>query len=181
MARSIALLVLLSASVCAGETMPGPQYSADGNLIRPNGYREWMFIGSNLNMGYREGGPEPKVPVFHNIYMQREAYKQYVHTGTFPEKTMVIMEQVRGGTNASINRKGTFEDEFIGIEVALKDGSKSADKWSYFKFFNSDGKILDRAKAFPKEACWNCHNEHGATDNVFTQFYPVLRAARPKP
>ena len=34
---------------------------------------------------------------------------------------------------------------------------------------------LKAAKAFPKEACWNCHNEHAKTDNVFVQFYPTLR------
>ena len=28
---------------------------------------------------------------------------------------------------------------------------------------------------FAKERCWSCHNEHGQTDNVFTQFYPGLR------
>jgi hypothetical protein len=31
------------------------------------------------------------------------------------------------------------------------------------------------AAAFPKETCFNCHAEHGATDNVFTQFYPILQ------
>ena len=34
------------------------------------------------------------------------------------------------------------------------------------------------AAAFPKETCFNCHAEHGATDNVFTQFYPILQRGR---
>jgi hypothetical protein len=31
------------------------------------------------------------------------------------------------------------------------------------------------AEPFPKAACYDCHAEHGATDHVFTQFYPLLR------
>ena len=36
------------------------------------------------------------------------------------------------------------------------------------------------AKPFAKDRCWKCHNEHAAVDNVFVQFYPVLRDAAPK-
>ncbi|MFQ5739924.1 MAG: hypothetical protein ACE5JX_13020 [Acidobacteriota bacterium] len=31
------------------------------------------------------------------------------------------------------------------------------------------------AGAFAKSQCYNCHHEHGAADNVFSQFYPILR------
>ena len=32
----------------------------------------------------------------------------------------------------------------------------------------------------PKNASWSCHHVNAATDHVFTQFYPVLRAVAPK-
>lgn len=138
-----------------------------------------MFVGANYGMGYTEeksGGPA-KPGTFHNIFIQPEAYDSYVKTGKFPDKTMLVMEVYKPGTNASINKKGLFQDEFVGIEVALKDESKFAEKWAYFAFFEG-AKQLDRAKAFPKDRCWSCHNEHGAADNVFVQFYPVLKGAR---
>jgi hypothetical protein len=178
--RPILLFPALLAVVLTAADMPKPKYAADGSLIRPEGYREWMFIGSNMNMGYVEGGPPPEENRFHNIYIQREAYQHFARTGAFPDKTMLVMEVFRAGSNASINKKGQFEDQAVGIEVALKDESKLAEKWGYFNFIGPDGKALAQSKAFPKDRCWSCHNQHGQVDNVFAQFYPVLRAARPK-
>src|SRR5262245_31719500 len=138
-------IVLLAACACvASEKMTQPKY-ADGNqLIRPEGYREWIFIGSNLGMGYKEGQPT-KNPTFHNLYIQPEAYRQYAATGTFPDQTMIVMEQVSVGTNASINKRGQFEDRFIGIETAVKDEKRFPDKWAYFDFIGSGGPSLTQA------------------------------------
>ena len=166
-------MLLLTAMLTSEERMFQPRFSGDNQLVRPEGYREWMFVGSNLNMCYSEG-PAPKESRFHNIYVQREAYREYAATGKFPDKTMLVMEVITAGTNASINKKGQFEDKSVGIEVALKDEKRFTEKWAYFNF-------IGKAKAFAKEACWKCHNEHGAADNVFVQFYPVLREARQKP
>ena len=49
------------------------------------------------------------------------------------------------------------------------------EKWGYFNFIGTGGKPLPQAKAFPRDACWSCHNQHATADNVFVQFYPVLR------
>lgn len=168
--RVVFALLALCGALGSEETMPRPRYAADGQMLRPEGYRDWMFVGANLGMGYREGAA-PKSPRFHNIFMQREAYRTFAETGVFPDRTMLVMEVVTAGTNASINRQGQFQDKLLGIETAVKDGGR----WSYYNFIGSDGAPLAKAKAFPKEACWNCHNEHGQTDNVFTQFYPLLR------
>lgn len=154
--------------------MPEPRYTSSGRLVRPEGYREWMFVGANQGMGYVEGQAKPRVN-YHNIYIQREAYRTFRDTGKFPDKTMLVMELTSVGTNASINKQGTFEDRFIGIEVALKDDSRFAEKWAYFNFIGEADKPLADAGAMRKEACWSCHNQHGAVDNVFVQFYPVLR------
>ncbi|MBK5290177.1 MAG: cytochrome P460 family protein [Acidobacteriia bacterium] len=179
--------VILCATIFLGpgplgsETMSTPRYQ-EGQLLRPEGYREWMFVGANYGMGYTEpdGTKAAKPATFHNIYIQREAFRQYKETGKFPDKTMLVMEVVRPGTNASINRQGMFQDNAIGIEVALKDEARFPEKWAYFNFIGAGGKILSEAKPFPKDACWKCHNEHAAVDNVFLQFYPVLREARAK-
>ncbi|MBI1788347.1 MAG: cytochrome P460 family protein [Acidobacteria bacterium] len=180
MASRCAFLILVLATVLASEpSMPQPRFTADNQLIRPEGYREWMFVGSNLNMGYAEG-PEPTESRFHNIYIQREAYRQFAASGRFPDKTILVMEVIAAGTNASINKRGQFEDRTLGIEVAMKDQQRFPEQWAYFNFIGKEGAPLAQAKAFPKEACWKCHNQHGAADNVFVQFYPVLREARPK-
>src|SRR6266567_1978254 len=81
--RILTLLLLLTAALSSEQKMFEPRFSGDNQLARPEGYREWMFVGSNLNMGYVEG-PAPTESRFHNIYIQREAYREYAATGKFP-------------------------------------------------------------------------------------------------
>jgi hypothetical protein len=154
--------------------MSQPRYAEGNQLLRPEGYREWIFVAANLGMGYNDGPPSSN-PSFHNIYMQPEAYRYYKRTGRFPDKTMLVMERYSAGTISSINRQGQFQDRFLGLEVALKDEKRFSEKWAYFDFSGSGGTLRPQAKPFAKEACWNCHHAHGAVDNVFTQFYPSLR------
>lgn len=172
----VAALPFLLAAEDAG--MPKPKFSSDGKLVRPEGYREWMFVGSSLGMGYTEG-QAPAKPTFHNIYIQREAFQEYKRSGKFPENTMLVMDVLNPGKDVSINKQGAFSDQFVGFEVALKS-SRVDGGWAYYNFISpTPGKPLAESKAFEKDRCWNCHNKHGAFDNVFLQFYPALREARP--
>ena len=113
--------------------------------------------------------------MFHNVYIQREAFDHYMETGEFPEKTILAMENFSPGSKVSINQKGYFEDKLVGFEVALKDHDQFEEGWAYFNFTQRGGDLKATAKAFPKAACYSCHDQHAANDNVFTQFYPILR------
>ncbi len=178
--RTMLLAVLLIwVGVLRSEGTRSQPRFAGNRLIRPESYREWVFIGSSLGMSYTEG-PAEKAPNFTNIYIQPEAYRQFAATGTFPDRTVLVMEVVSAGSSASINRRGQFEDRSIGIEAAVKDEKRFPEKWAYFSFIGTGGIPLLQAQPFPKETCWKCHNAHGAVDNVFVQFYPVLREARKK-
>lgn len=160
-------LIPLAAIPLSAQT---PQYASKGVLKSPEGYRDWYFVGSNLGISY---SPEPgKENFFKNMYIPRAAAKAFQKDGVFPEKTMIVMEIYRPASEASPAKRGQFEDKFVGIEVAVKDKDAVAEGWAYYNFVGAAGKP---AKAFPKQACWNCHQEHGAKDNVFVQFYPRLR------
>jgi len=192
----LAVCIATASVLAAGPSAPPagmaqPQYDADGKLIRPEGYRTWVFVGSSLGLSYSKPSDDDTGPgMFHHIYIQPEAYKHYVDTGTFPEKTMLVMENYSAGnkqenTTAELTRdkeefqnlNGHFEDQRMGVEVALKDTEHFEDSWAYFNFSTRAG-LLPAAKAFPKAMCWDCHNSHAAVDNVFVQFYPVLRESR---
>jgi hypothetical protein len=54
--------------------------------------------------------------------------------------------------------------------VAVKDSERFDETWGYVSFGDAAA-----ATPFPKERCYDCHAEHAAVDNVFTQFYPILR------
>ncbi len=153
----------------------GPSYTGDNELVRPEGYREWVFIGATLGMSYEPSEAKRKNAKFHNLYINPSSYREYKKTGRFPERTVFVMEVLTAGSRASINQQGQFQDKVLGVEVALKDSSRFKESWAYFNFIRDDGSAADSVKAYPKDRCWSCHNEHAATDNVFTQFYPVLR------
>jgi hypothetical protein len=169
---AVAALAFVVLAPAAGSEEP--RFTDNKELVRPEGYREWVFVGSSLGMSYQEGQPR-REPKFHNVYLKPSAYRQFQKSGAFPEGTILVMEVATPATQSSINRHGQFQDRFLGIEAAVKDSSRFGEKWAYFDFIGEDGKPKKTAKAFPQDACWSCHNQHAATDNVFTQFYPVLR------
>ena len=153
-----------------------PAYTADGDLIRPDGYRTWVFVGASLGLSYDEDAAEREGPgAFTNVYIQPEAYRYFMETGEFPEGTMLPMDVFRPGSRESINQAGFFEKDFLGMEVAVKDSERYPEGWAYLSFRDRSGGLRESASAFPKERCFDCHAEHAATDNVFTQFYPVLQ------
>jgi hypothetical protein len=152
--------------------MVAPRYAEGNQLILPEGYRTWVFVGASIGLSYSEGAPREGPGLFHHIYMQPEAYAHYKRTKQFPEKTMLVMEVYKPEQKVSINKGGYFEGDRVAIEVALKDREKFEEGWAYFDFGNAS---KSSAKAFPKASCFDCHKQHAEDDNVFTQFYPVLR------
>ena len=152
-----------------------PRFTRDNELIRPENYRKWIFIGASLGMSYDDDG-DSSSKRFHNIYIKPSAYEAFQRTGGFPEKTVLVMEMLTAGSQSSINRQGHFEDKFAGLEAAVKDSSRFPESWAYFSFsVPNTGPPKAKAAAFPQKRCWSCHKEHAATDNVFSQFYPILR------
>src|ERR1700761_4861320 len=88
-AASLSLLALVNAP--AAET-PDPviAYSADGQLKFPVDYRQWVFLSSGVGMTYGPvgdaGGPAP--PMFDNVFVNPEAYRSFLKTGRWPDKSI---------------------------------------------------------------------------------------------
>jgi hypothetical protein len=167
--RRLILLTLATAALQAQI----PQYAGKATLKAPEGYRDWYFVGSNLGISYSENAG--KENFFKNIYIPRSAATAFKKSGVFPENTQLVMEVYKPTSDASPAKQGQFEGKFVGIEVAVKDKNAVAEGWAYYNFIGDNGEQKQTAKAFGKQACWSCHKEHGAKDNVFVQFYPRLR------
>lgn len=153
-----------------------PRYTAEGALIRPEGWASWVFVGASIGLSYSEDQGHDPPRLFHNVYMQPAAYEHYARTGVFPEKTMFVLSLYRPEQKEAILRGGFFEGELVRLEVGLKDHSLFEEGWAYFDFGEAGSNPT--ATPFPAESCHTCHAEHGADDNVFVQFYPTLRALR---
>ena len=184
---SVAIALALTGGAFAAEEGTGamvrPQYNDEGALILPVDFREWVFVGASLGLSYTQEEAAEERRLFHHVYIQPEAYRHYVETGEFVDNTMLVMENYSAGKKESNalhgekefqNLNGHFEQNRVGLEVALKDEKRFEEKWAYFNFSRA-GALAETAKAFPKAVCWSCHNRHGADDNVFVQFYPILR------
>jgi Cytochrome P460 len=160
------------------ETAPsgGPEYTSDAQLKLPENYREWIYLSSGFDMSYSPMAMAGH-HMFDNVFVNPESYKAFQKTGTWPDKTMLVLE-VRGAEGrGSINQKGNYQGDVMGVEVHVKDESRFPGKWAFFGF--DDGKT---AKMTPTSAtCYSCHSEHAAVDTTFVQFYPtLLRIAKGK-
>ncbi len=144
-----------------------PRYAGQ-NLIRPENYREWIFLSSGLGMNYNaSAGGE----MFTNVFVPPWSYRQFLATGKWPDKSVFVVEERASQSNGSINKAGHFQTDLAGIGVEVKDESRFPEKWAYFKF----GADTKTAAANPKAACWQCHEDHAAVEHTFVQFYPTLK------
>ena len=167
----------LSGAAPAG---PAARFEGKDTLLRPQGYREWVFVGSSLGLRYDEGKEQPERLEYKNVYIDPAAYRAYKETGAFPQGTVLVLETAAGEEKKERGLRGSFQKGFTGLSAAVKDKDRFPAGWAYFSFSDGPGKTKDKAQAAKKSSCYDCHREKGAEDNVFTQFYPVLRAARRK-
>ena len=166
--------------VNAAEPFPKPTFNVNGELLRPDvSYREWVYVGTPLTPNDLNP-PEANFPEFHNVYIHPNDFDHWKRTGKFPEGTVLVKELVTVGATAATSGNGYFMGEYIGLETTIKDSVRFPDEpgnWAYFSFGHSYP-LADSSAPFPAAACNACHDAAAADDWVFTQYYPVLRAAK---
>jgi len=152
----------------------GPQYDALGSLMYPADYRKWVYVSTGKGMSYAET-PEEAPVVFDNTFVNRSSYETFASTGTWPDGTMFVLE-IRGvsGENALLTA-GEYQTDLYAVEASVKDSTRYADTWAYFRFGTIADGFVPTTEPVPKEFCWTCHDSHAWVDNTFVQFYPVLR------
>ncbi|SFH61557.1 Cytochrome P460 [Nitrosospira sp. Nsp14] len=151
------------------------KFNKAAELVRPTDYREWIFVGAPVTPKDMNDG-KPAFPEFHNVYIDPASWAHYKKTGEFRSGTIIVKELISVGATKSASGNGYFQGEFLGIAAAVKDKKRFADRpenWAYFGFDDKPS-----AMAQPDDACSACHKANAAEDMVFTQHYPVLRAAK---
>jgi Cytochrome P460 len=151
-----------------------PQYASDGALIRPKNFETWVFVGASTGLSYEENMNGRGPGEFHNVYIRPESYRTYLQTGKFPGKTILALALYSPSEKVSPSHAGYFEGNFDSLAVAVKDHSHFPEGWAYFNF-GSAHDMSERAMPVSKSNCYSCHSKNGADDNVFVQFYPILR------
>lgn len=172
--RVLLVLTLMGLNLPA-QTMPPdePRFTSDGQLMRPDNYREWIFLSSGLGMTYGlvEKAANAISERFDNAFVTPQAYRAFLQTGTWPDKTMFALEVRYSAAKGSINKGGHYQEGVAALEIHLKDQARFPTKWAFFGFGASDGKAKPMAA---DSACQTCHAKSGAVDETFVQFYPTL-------
>jgi len=179
--KLIATLVIGVGAACVGfrgalaqnaTPSDGPQFTADGQMVKPENYREWVYLTSGLGMNYGAPSANPNAaPLFDNVFVNPSAYRAFLQTGTWPDKTVLVLELRASESKGSINKGGNYQTGVRAVEVNVKDEKRFPGKWAFFGF-NGAAKT---AKQIPTTAsCYTCHAEHGLVDSTFVQFYPTL-------
>lgn len=171
---------VLTTGVVIGQQPGGlPEFTASGELVRPLDYRSWVFVSSGLGMTYGPAQPASgQPPLFDNVFVTREAYQSFLKTGSWPDKTMFVLELRRAEANVSINNGGYTQGTVAVIEASVKDAARFAATggWAYFDFGRGDGLRSSAAPLAASASCYACHSSNTAVDNTFVQFYPELFA-----
>jgi hypothetical protein len=173
--------ILVAQSPAPEQGLAKPAFTGDGKLTQPTGYREWIQVGTPLTPN-ELNAPEAAFPEFHSVYIHPSDYAHYKETGTFRDGTVLVKELISVGSKEASSGKGYFMGEFIGLEAAVKDSRRFAGEpgyWGYFSFGHAYP-LAKTAAIQPASTCNSCHETNATQDWVFTQYYPVLRAARPQ-
>ena len=128
--------------------------------------RRWGIAEKVKHWGFPEDFP------FDNVFVNPEAYKVFKETGTWPDKTVFVMEVRASSTKGSINKGGHFQQQIVTIEAHVKDRARYPSGWEFFGF----GTGQTAKPLGPKSNCQVCHSENGAVDSTFVQFYPTLQS-----
>ena len=134
-----------------GADIGAAAYTREGELVRPEGFREWVFIGAPLTPHGLNGG-KAGFPEYHHVYVNPDAYAVYRRTGTFPDGTVIAKELVllKPGTHAdgsldAPSGRGYFGDRFHGMDVMVKDSRRYGETQGWAFFNNAHSQYLQLA------------------------------------
>jgi hypothetical protein len=174
---AVFLAVRPSHNFASAAAADNPQFTSDGKLVRPADYRRWIYLSSGFGMSYTQKPDD--AAMFTNVFVDPAAYDYYLANGRWPGKTMFVLELYGSTSQGSINKHGSYQRDFMGLDVEVKDQARFPDKWAYFNFDGAENTAS--AIAPSQNGCWQCHEQNAAVEHSFVQFYPdLLKVAKAK-
>lgn len=153
------------------------QFNADGELLRPADLEQWVFMGSSLGMGYNEAEFNADNPgMFQITTLEPTAYEYFLKHKKFAEGSLFALNFYSAKQRLANNRSGFVIGDLLGSELHMLDSERFADGHNFFSFQPGS----QSAKVLPDgNACVSCHDENGAFQSTFAQFYPTIRHLLP--
>ncbi len=184
----------LSATIAQSETMRaeemtpdamhlgegGGNVASDGRLYVPDiDYRqEWVQLGT---FSVLADEPEDGAKEMHMVYVEREAVRAYLATGTFPDGTKIVKDVYETRTEELTTGTASYGNSLAGRFVMVKDADNSnasssplwGDGWGW-AFYEGDEKRLTVTTNYEAD-CRGCHLPAEETDFLYVQGYPLLQ------
>jgi hypothetical protein len=161
---------LLGSSLLGLVLAAGAEAAQDSSMAVPADYRQWVFLTSSMDLNYTTTAA-PGHHMLDNVFVNPEAHKVFVTTGTWPDNTILIKENRMAESAGTLSKRGHFQADVMNLEIHIKDAKRFPGNWAFF--VSEDGK--KDGKLMPQSAsCYSCHQDHAASDTTFVQFYPTL-------
>ncbi len=148
---------------------PGAVLAQTDTMAVPADYRQWVFLTSSLDLNYNTAAT-PGHHMLDNVFVDPASYQVFLKTGTWPDKTVLIKENRMAESAGTLSKAGQFQVGVMNLEIHIKDEARPG-KWAFF--VSADGKAPGRFMPLTAN-CYSCHQDHGAVDTTFVQFYPTL-------
>ena len=139
------------------------QYAENGDLITPQDWREWIYVGTPVTPNGLNGGEAP-FPEVHSVYIDPESYRVWKETGEFRQGTMIAKELSllitdganEDGSTQQVSGRGFFQSGvFSGLEFTIKDAAQYPDEpgnWAYYSTGHAPWGCLSRHHGSPPHA-----------------------------
>jgi len=159
--------------LCVALLFPGAVLAQDTSgdtMAVPVDYRQWVFLTSSLDLNYNTASA-PGHHMLDNVFVDPASYQAFLKTGTWPDKAVLIKENRMAESAGTLSKAGQFQVGVMNLEIHVKDAARFPGKWAFF--VSADGKAPGKLMA-QSANCYSCHQDHGAVDTTFVQFYPTL-------
>ena len=159
----------------------GLQYKGEGATVLKDGHP--------LTAPRQPQVKAPGPPVeFHNVYITPDGYAGFRTSKTaFPDRTMLVIDRYSAQKKEPHNilSAGSFDGDQYGALVAVKNSTTPGGLGSrqnrlvllrlLRRRHREAGRRASRRRDVSLSACAACHKKNGLVDNVWVQFYPMLR------
>lgn len=178
---SIALAAVVAAGLHAqrveaqsADALAAPRYSSDAELELPAETDRWILLGTGFGGEYADLPFDPDNPgSFGVVQMEPSAYDYFLEHGRYADGTMLLLTFYPAAEKAEPPLQGFTQGDAALREIHVIDRTRFVEEGRAFFVFRPGE---DAATAVPPGSeCVQCHNEHGAYDATFTQFYPTIR------
>ena len=161
------------------DATPYAAFDDAGQLLRPTGYREWIFVGTGTTPEVHDA--EALFPDFQNVYIDPVSYAAWIETGEFPEGAILVKELLTLGETETAVGRGFWQDDYRSLSATVRSTARYPDtvgNWNYFNFTDAEAGVLTPAAAPLGTECSDCHVGNAPEGGVFHDLYPVLRVSR---